>query len=89
MLRRLSEQRIHDLLDDLCTDASANSTLYRVKTGDQYSLVWSDVKEEESWIAPDKAEKEGVSDSTPIYNTLEPCAKVQSKSVAEAGLYMY
>ncbi|KAK9915351.1 hypothetical protein WJX75_007929 [Coccomyxa subellipsoidea] len=56
---RLSEQRIHDLLDGLCTDASANSTLYRVKTGDQYSLVWSDVKEGKSWIAPDKAEKEG------------------------------
>lgn len=56
----MSEQRIHDLLDGLCTAASANSTLYRVKNGDQYSLVWSDVKEEKSWIAPDKAEKEGM-----------------------------
>ncbi|CAL8468578.1 g8118 [Coccomyxa elongata] len=56
---RLSEQRIHDLLDDLCTAASADATLYRVKNDDQYSLVWNDVKESDSWIAPDKAEKEG------------------------------
>jgi hypothetical protein len=71
VLCRLSEQRIHDLLDGLCTDASANSTLYRVKTGDQYSLVWSDVKEGKSWIAPDKAEKEGVPDDTSIISILE------------------
>ena len=59
-LCRLSEQRIHDLLDGLCTAASADATLYRVKSDDQYTLVWSDVKENDSWIAPDKAEKEGM-----------------------------
>lgn len=57
---RLSEQRIHDLLDGLCTAASADATLYTVKDVEKYKLVWSDKKDDKSWIEPDKAEREGV-----------------------------
>jgi hypothetical protein len=56
---RFSEQRIHDLLDGLCT---ATSKKYQPFHADK-KVVWSDSQQDSSWRIASKAEKEGEQES--------------------------
>ena len=54
--RRLSEQRVHDLLDGLCSDVSRTNILYTSEEGKQ---AWGKVAQP-GWTAPSKPEEEGL-----------------------------
>lgn len=61
MLHRLSEQRVHDLLDRLCNDVSKTNMLYTSKEGNQ---SWAKLAEPD-WTAPSKPEEDGDLPSQP------------------------
>ena len=59
---RLSEQRVHDLLDGLCTAVSKGNQLYTVSLNGKASVTWGDsIKsgENETWTTPSAGENEG------------------------------
>ena len=54
-MSRLSEQRVHDLLDGLCNDVSKKNMLYTSAEGAQ---SWAKVAQP-GWTAPSKPEEDG------------------------------
>ena len=52
---RLSEQRVHDLLEGLCSVVSKSNMLYTSEEGNQ---TWAK-SAQPGWTAPKKAEEEG------------------------------
>jgi len=54
---RLSEQRVHDLLEGLCNDVSRTNMLYTSAEGNQ---SWAKVAQP-GWTRPSKPEEEGSS----------------------------
>ena len=52
---RLSEQRVHDLLDGLCNDVSKRNMLYTSAEGNQ---SWAKIVQP-GWTAPSKPEEDG------------------------------
>ena len=52
---RLSEQRVHDLLEGLCSNVSKGNMLYTSEEGNQ---TWAK-SAQPGWTAPKKAEEEG------------------------------
>ena len=52
---RLSEQRVHDLLDGLCNDVSKRNMLYTSAEGNQ---SWAKIAQP-GWTAPSKPEEDG------------------------------